>query len=123
MQPNEITARETRARQLHQQGYNCCQSVVMAFADLLPIPAEQALAMAAPFGRGLSGLKQTCGCVNGMAMVCGLCGQTQAVRPLGQRFQEEHGELNCFRLLQQQGQGHSCNDLVASAARLLAEVL
>ncbi|MBP5540670.1 MAG: C_GCAxxG_C_C family protein [Bacteroidales bacterium] len=123
MQPNEITARETRARQLHQQGYNCCQSVVMAFADLLPIPAEQALAMAAPFGRGLSGLKQTCGCVNGMAMVCGLCGQPQAVRPLGQRFQEEHGELNCFRLLQQQGQGHSCNDLVASAARLLAEVL
>lgn len=123
MQPNEITARETRARQLHQQGYNCCQSVVMAFADLLPIPAEQALAMAAPFGRGLSGLKQTCGCVNGMAMVCGLCGQPQAVRPLGQRFQEEHGELNCFRLLQQQGQDHSCNDLVASAARLLAEVL
>ncbi len=123
MQPNEITARETRARQLHQQGYNCCQSVVMAFADLLPIPAEHALAMAAPFGRGLSGLKQTCGCVNGMAMVCGLCGQPQAVRPLGQRFQEEHGELNCFRLLQQQGQGHSCNDLVASAARLLAEVL
>ena len=123
MQPNEINARETRARQLHQQGYNCCQSVVMAFADLLPIPAEQALAMAAPFGRGLSGLKQTCGCVNGMAMVCGLCGQPQAVRPLGQRFQEEHGELNCFRLLQQQGQGHSCNDLVASAARLLAEVL
>ena len=123
MQPNEITARETRARQLHQQGYNCCQSVVMAFADLLPIPAEQALAMADPFGRGLSGLKQTCGCVNGMAMVCGLCGQPQAVRPLGQRFQEEHGELNCFRLLQQQGQGHSCNDLVASAARLLAEVL
>lgn len=123
MQPNEITARETRARQLHQQGYNCCQSVVMAFADLLPIPADQALAMAAPFGRGLSGLKQTCGCVNGMAMVCGLCGQPQAVRPLGQRFQEEHGELNCFRLLQQQGQGHSCNDLVASAARLLAEVL
>ena len=123
MQPNEINARETRARQLHQQGYNCCQSVVMAFADLLPIPAEQALAMAAPFGRGLSGLKQTCGCVNGMAMVCGLCQQTQYVRPLGQRFQQEHGELNCFRLLQQQGQGHSCNDLVASAARLLAEVL
>jgi len=123
MQPNEITAREQRARQLHQQGYNCCQSVVMAFADLLPVPAEQALAMAAPFGRGLSGLKQTCGCVNGMALVCGLTGNAHAVRPLGQRFQEEHGELNCFRLLQQQGQGHSCNDLVASAARLLAEVL
>ena len=123
MQPNEITARENRARQLHQQGFNCCQSVVMAFADLLPIPAEQAFNMAAPFGRGLSGLKQTCGCVNGMALVCGLCGQSQASRTLGQRFQEENGELNCFRLLQMQGQGHSCNDLVACAARLLAETL
>ncbi len=123
MQPNEITDREQRARQLHQQGYNCCQSVVMAFADKLSVHPEDALNMAAPFGRGLSGLKQTCGCVNGMALVCGLCGQTQYVRPLGQRFQQEHGDLNCFRLLQLQGQGHSCNDLVASAARLLAETL
>lgn len=123
MQPTDITLRETRARQLHEQGYNCCQAVVMAFADLLPIPAEQALNMAAPFGRGLSGMKQTCGCVNGMALVCGLTGNTQYVRPLGQRFQQENGELNCFCLLQLQGQGHSCNDLVACAARLLAETL
>ena len=123
MDTKEIEMRESRARQLHQQGCNCCQAVVMAFADKLPIAPEEALKMAAPFGRGLSGLKQTCGCVNGMAMVCGLCGQTQFVRPLGQRFQEENGELNCFRLLQMQGQGHSCNDLVGCAARLLAETI
>ena len=123
MTPTEINARETRARQLHQQGCNCCQAVVLAFADLLPVTPEQAQAMAAPFGRGLSGLKQTCGCVNAMGMVCGLTGNGHAVRTLGQRFQEEHGDLNCFRLLQLQGQGHSCNDLVASAARLLAETL
>ena len=58
-----------------------------------------------------------------MAMVCGLCNQTMMVKGLGNRFREENGDLNCFRLLQQQGRDHSCNDLVACAARLLGENL
>jgi len=123
MTPNEINTREAKARQLHEQGYNCCQSVVLAFADLLPIAPEAAAQMSSTFGRGMSGMQQTCGCVSAMAMVCGLCGQSAQFKGLAVRFREENGELNCPALLRLQGRGHSCNDLVACAARLLAESL
>ena len=123
MDTQEIESRVERARKLHADGCNCCQSVVLAFADRLPIDTQNAAMMAAPFGRGISGLKETCGCVTGMAMVCGLCNQTMMVKGLGNRFREENGDLNCFRLLQKQGAGHSCSDLVASAVRMIAETL
>ena len=61
--------RSEKARALHKQGCNCCQSVVMAYADRLPIDEQQAMDVAAPFGRGISGCREVCGCVSGMAMV------------------------------------------------------
>jgi len=123
MNTEEIELRVAKARQLHADGCNCCQSVVLAFADLLPVDEPTAAKMAAPFGRGISGLRETCGCVTGMAMVCGLMEQSMIVKGLGNRFREENGDLNCMRLLQLQGRDHSCNDLVACAARLLGETL
>ncbi len=123
MNTNEIESRVAKSRQLHQQGYNCCQSVVMAYTDLLPIDPQAAAQMSSAFGRGMSGMQQTCGCVSAMAMVCGLCGQTALFKPLATRFRQENGELNCPALLRMQGRDHSCNDLVASAARLLGEAL
>ena len=74
--------RMEKARALHKQGCNCCQSVVMAYADKLPIKPEDAMNVAAPFGRGLAGTREVCGCVSGMAMVCGLTGHNADVRPL-----------------------------------------
>lgn len=120
---SEIEQRVMKARELHEKGCNCCQAVVMAYADMLPIEERAAMDIAAPFGRGISGLKETCGCVSGMAMVCGLTGQKMMVKGLGERFRQENGELNCLKLLQQQGKEHSCNDLVACAAKLLGEAL
>ena len=79
--------------------------------------------MAAPFGRGLSGLREVCGCVSGMAMVAGLCGKASSVKMMAEKFREENGDINCARLLQKQGAEHSCNDLVACAARLLGEAI
>lgn len=123
MEQNEIEMRVARARELHEKGCNCCQAVVMAFADKLPIEEAAATKLAAPFGRGISGLRETCGCVSGMAMVCGLTDNTMMVKGLANQFKTEQGSLNCAQLLQTQGTGHSCNDLVACAARLLAETL
>lgn len=120
---SEIEQRVKKARELHEKGCNCCQAVVMTYADMLPIEERAAMDIAAPFGRGISGLKETCGCVSGMAMVCGLTGQKMMVKGLGERFRQENGELNCLKLLQQQGKEHSCNDLVACAAKLLGEAL
>ena len=123
MENDNITHREQRARELHRNGCNCCQAVVLAFEDRLPIDGSAAKQCAAAFGRGMSGMQETCGCVSGMAIVCGLTGNTMMFKGLATRFREEQGSLNCTQLLQQQGPGHNCNDLVATAARLLAEVI
>jgi len=123
MDTKEIESRVIKARQFHEQGCNCCQAVVAAFQDKLPVDPQTAMNMAAAFGRGMMGTRQTCGCVSAMAMVCGLTGNTMMFKGLANRFREENGELNCPALLQLQGRDHSCNDLVACAARLLAETL
>lgn len=118
-----IEQRVAKARELHARGCNCCQAVVMAYADKLPVDAATAMKMAAPFGRGLSGLHETCGCVSGMALVCGLTDNNMMVKGLANQFRQENGDINCARLLQSQGAGHSCNGLVACAARLLGEAI
>ena len=113
--------RMDKARALHKQGCNCCQSVVMAYADKLPINSEDAMNVAAPFGRGLAGTREICGCVSGMAMVCGLAGHTADVRPLIEKFREAEGDIVCGRLL---AMGKKpCGEMVADAAGLLAGVV
>lgn len=113
--------RTERAKGLHKQGCNCCQAVVMAWADRLPIDKENAMNVAAPFGRGLAGAREVCGCVSGMAIVCGLTGHTADVRPMIEKFREENGDIVCARLL---ASGKKpCGEMVADTAGLLAEVM
>lgn len=113
--------RVEKARRLHRSGCNCCQSVVLAFADQLPIDEESASKVSAPFGRGLSGLHEVCGCVSGMAIVAGLTGHTADVKSLAEQFRQENGDVNCGRLLQQGKR--PCNELVACAAGLVENLL
>ena len=113
--------RSNAARELHKQGCYCCQAVVMTWADKLPIEGEHAMNMAAPFGRGLAGTREVCGCVSGMAMVCGLTGNTEMVRPLIEKFREDNGDIVCARLLQMGKR--PCPEMVAYAAGLLSEVI
>lgn len=113
--------RMEKARALHKQGCNCCQSVVMAYADRLPIDAKAAMDVAAPFGRGLAGTREVCGCVSGMAMVCGLTGHTADVRPLIEKFRTEEGDIVCGRLLA--AGKKPCGEMVADAAGLLVDIL
>ena len=102
--------RMDKARALHKQGCNCCQSVVMAYADKLPIKPEDAMNVAAPFGRG-----------SGMAMVCGLTGHNADVRPLIEKFRTEEGDIVCGRLL---AMGKKpCGEMVADAAGILSDIL
>ncbi len=113
--------RVLRARQLKQSGCNCCQAVVLAFADRLPIAENDARNLAAPFGMGLSGLREVCGCVSGMAMVCGLTGHAGQVKSLADKFRESNGDVVCKQLL---AMGKKpCVELVAEAAELLADVV
>lgn len=65
------TERAERGRDLFLEGYNCCQSVVLAFADLLPADEATLKSMCSGFGGGMARMREVCGAVSGMAMLAG----------------------------------------------------
>ena len=94
------------------KGYNCSQSVVLAFADMLPVNESDLLKMASSFGGGMGRLREVCGSVSGMFIVIGLLygydgpetGPVKAehykrVQELARRFEEKHGSIVCRELL------------------------
>ena len=55
-----------------KQGYNCAQSVVLAFKDGLNLDDRTLLAVASSFGGGMGRLREVCGEVSGAFIVLGL---------------------------------------------------
>ena len=95
-----------------KNGYNCSQSIVLAFEDLLPVDGAQMLKLASSFGGGMGRLRAVCGSVSGMFMIAGLLygydgpetGQVKAdhyarIQELAHRFEEEHGSIVCREML------------------------
>ena len=68
---SEIT-RKQKAYNLFKEGYNCCQSVVLAFEDILPLDRKQLLAVSCGFGGGFGRTRNLCGAVSAYAIVMGL---------------------------------------------------
>ena len=64
--------RSETARENFKSGYNCSQSVFLAFSDLIPLDEKTALKISAPFGGGVGRMREVCGTVSAMMMVCGL---------------------------------------------------
>ena len=104
--------RADRAEENFRKGFNCCQSVFLAFADQYGIDEETALKLSCSFGGGLGRLRQVCGAVSGMALVCGLeCGNTDPenqsaktenysrMRKLAAAFEKAQGSIICAELL------------------------
>ena len=94
------------------KGYNCSQSIVLAFADMLDIDEKSLLKMSSSFGGGMGRLREVCGSVSGMFMVAGLLygydgpetGQVKAnhykrIQELAHGFEEQHGSIVCRELL------------------------
>lgn len=144
--------RVKKARALFMEGYNCAQSVVLAFADMYGLTEEQALKVSASFGAGMGRMRLTCGTVSGMAILAGM--ETSAVDPkdvkqktlnysvvrqLADAFKEENGSVICGELLnlkpavresampssrtKEYYAKRPCPDLVACAARIFADYL
>ena len=71
--------RASRAVDYYKSGFNCSQSVVLAFADLLDIDENTALRVSASFGGGIGRMKEPCGAALGLFMLAGL--ETGTVLP------------------------------------------
>lgn len=104
--------RKEAAMDYFYQGYNCSQSLVLAFKDLLDIDEETISKLACSFGGGMGRLREVCGSVSGMFMVMGLLygysgpekGEVKAdhyarIQELAHRFEEKHGSIVCRELL------------------------
>ena len=105
-------ARAESARAYFKQGYNCCQSVALAYSDLFGMDKDSVAALASGFGGGFGRLREVCGCVSGMTMVAGAvmpatdpgdsARKTEnyaLVQRLAGKYAEENGSIICRELL------------------------
>ena len=72
MEKTEIEKRSEQAVAYFKQGYNCAQSVYMAYADVFGMDKDLAARIIAPLGGGMGRLREVCGAVSGMFLVAGL---------------------------------------------------
>lgn len=57
------------AAQLFENGYNCAQSVAVAFHDMIGMTEKQAARTVSAFGGGMGRLREVCGAFSGMLFV------------------------------------------------------
>ncbi len=101
-----------KAAELFLRGYNCAQSVAVAFCDVTGLEPEFAARMASAFGGGMGRMRETCGAVTGMMLVLGLLygydrpgddeGKRELytqVQQLAGEFREQAGSITCRELL------------------------
>ncbi|NDP21955.1 MAG: C_GCAxxG_C_C family protein [Paludibacter sp.] len=108
----EIEIREKSAISFFEEGYNCSQSVFMAYSDLYGIYTEMAAKLATSFGGGMGRLREVCGAVSGMFLLLGLKypfidpkdkpaknANYKAVQKVANEFKAEMGSYICADLL------------------------
>lgn len=140
------------AFQYHQSGYNCAQSVLLAFSDLTGLDERTAASIAGGLGGGVGGSRaELCGAANGGALVLGLLypfaegtdGDARRrvyglTKEFHTRFQNRFGGLTrCGDLLRSRiqpteegtpaavrvGAGKHCDILVVTAVEILEQMI
>lgn len=70
-----------KAHENFYRGYNCSQSVVLAFEDVLGLPRDTLLMLSSGFGAGFGRMREVCGAFSGITMVIGaLAGNTDPAK-------------------------------------------
>lgn len=146
-----MTDHSEKAMYLFKQGYNCSQSVVLAFCDKTGLNEETALKMSSSFGGGMGRLREVCGAVTGMFMVAGMLygysdpkdnkAKTEhykLIQELADKFKQENGSIICRELLglgagadkpvpelrtQEYYKKRPCAELVGCAAGIMEEYI
>lgn len=106
------TAHGKRAAELFLQGYNCSQSVVVAFCDVTGLTPRNAARLSSSFGGGMGRMREVCGAVSGMLLVAGLLygyetpgddeskrRHYQLVQTLAGKFREKEHSIICREIL------------------------
>ena len=104
--------RQERAEKFFMEGYNCCQAVLLAFQDILPVDRSALLRVASGFGGGIARMREVCGTVSAMAMIAGFLSPAEdpsnlhqrrdnyaLVQRFAQAFKEQKGSIVCREIL------------------------
>lgn len=104
--------RALRAKEYFNNGYNCAQSVALAYADITTLDEKMVATITASFGGGLGRLREVCGAVSGMAFVasfispCPMADNAEAkkanyalVQEFAEQFRQKNGYIVCRSLL------------------------
>lgn len=104
--------RALRAKEYFNKGYNCAQSVALAYADITTLDEEMVAKITASFGGGMGRLREVCGAVSGMAFVasfvspCPTADNAEAkkanyalVQEFAEKFRKKNGAIVCRTLL------------------------
>ena len=96
-----------------KSGYNCAQSVFLAFAEDFGFDKETALKLSSSFGGGMGRLREVCGAVSSMFAIAGLKeGYTtpnddeikakhyELIQNLAEKFKSKFGTIICRELLE-----------------------
>ncbi len=101
-----------KAKQLFLDGYNCTQSVFLAFADLYDMDHSTAMKLSSSFGGGMGRLREVCGAVSGMFLVAGILygyddpkdyeaktHHYERIQELAGEYEKRSGSIVCRELL------------------------
>ena len=104
--------RESYAAELFLKGYNCSQSVAMAFCDITGMDASYCAKLSSSFGGGMGRMREVCGAVSGMLLVAGLLygydspndskqktEHYMLVQELAEKFRKQAGSIICREIL------------------------
>ena len=113
MKAFNVEDRVAKAKKLFREdGYNCCQAVVLAYNDIFGMDDKTAASLSSGFGGGMGRMREVCGSVSGMVMLAGLIapaadpkvkdGRTRnyaLVQEVAGEFKEINGSIICKELL------------------------
>lgn len=67
----DTNLKEQEAKDNFRKGYNCCQSVLLTFQDILQLNEQTILKIGSGLGGGLARMREVCGCVSAMGIIAG----------------------------------------------------
>lgn len=111
-------------------GYNCTQSVLMAYKDKLNIKEEDILKLSSGFLLGMGNMKGTCGALIAANMLLGLLNESKKrmmtlSANLVDEFEKKSGALICSDLkgIKTGKILCSCDDCIKNAIEILENIL
>lgn len=149
IKPFDIEDRVQQATLNFESGFNCSQSVFLAYSDVLDMDIETASKISVSFGGGLAHMREVCGTISAMAMLAGFkypvldpndqesrAKNYAVVQAMINVFKKKHGNIICRHLLEKlndkaqiipQDSSHvkvrPCSKFVEDAARIAGQML